>query len=310
MSSHLLAARAKKAIRRGYAKSWHYLYKAQYLIAAWKARRGGLVLGVLLLLLLALSIYLSPTIQTALEANYASEKGIEALRSLVLNLGSTLIGAAAIVSSLVMFAMQVNIERMPHGLFRRLSADSKLLGAFAGAFILAISVAVLSVVTEASRLAIVVLAAGWGIVLTLALFMYAYRRALTLINPLQQLGIVIEDARRELRAWARRALRAAPLLETEEISKSTPSPLDSTHDAARTAYLQLNAHWTHGAKRAVRHAMSFARRYAEQGDHEVAGAALRVVVGINAAYVDAKGKTFYANNFASLEIRVGKLTSY
>lgn len=79
MSSHLLAARAKKAIRRGYAKSWYYLYKAQYLIAAWKARRAGLGLGVLLLLLLALSVYLSPAIQTALEANYASEKGIEAL---------------------------------------------------------------------------------------------------------------------------------------------------------------------------------------------------------------------------------------
>lgn len=297
MRSHLLAARARKAIRRGYAKSWYYLYKAQYLIAAWRTRRAGLVLGVLLLLLLALSVYLSPMIQTELEANYASEKGIEALRSLVLNLGSTLIGAAAIVSSLVMFAMQVNIERMPHGLFRRLSADSKLLGAFAGAFILAISVAVLSVVTEASRLAIVVLAAGWGIVLILALFMYAYRRALTLINPLQQLGIVIEDARRELRVWVRRAQRAAPLLETEETPKSAPSPLDSTHDVARTVYFQLNAHWTQGAQRAVRHAMSFARRYAEQGDHEISGAALQVVVGINAAYIEAKGKTFYANNF-------------
>lgn len=297
MSSHLIAARVKKAIRLGYAKSWHYLYKAQYLIVAWRARRAGFVLGVLLLLLLALSIYLSPTIQTALENNYASEKGIEALRSLVLNLGSTLIGAAAIVSSLVMFAMQVNIERMPHGLFRRLSTDSKLLGAFAGAFILAIGVAVLSVVTEASRLAIVVLAAGWGIVFTLSLFMYAYRRALTLINPLQQLGIVIEDARRELRAWVRRALRAAPLLETEGTPKSAPSPSDSTHDVARTVYFQLNAHWTQGTQRAVRHAMSFARRYAEQGDHEISGAALRVVVGINAAYVDAKGKTFYPDYF-------------
>lgn len=42
--------------------------------------------------------------------------------------------------------------------------------------------------------------------------------------------------------------------------------------------------------------MSFARRYAEQGDYEVSGAALNAVVGINAAYIDSKGKTFYANN--------------
>ena len=42
--------------------------------------------------------------------------------------------------------------------------------------------------------------------------------------------------------------------------------------------------------------MSFARRYAEQGDYEISAEALNAVVGINAAYIDAKGKTFYANN--------------
>lgn len=211
--------------------------------------------------------------------------------------GGTLVGAAAIVSSLVMFAMQVNVERMPHGLFRRLSEDLKLLGAFAGAFILAIGVAALSVVTEQSRLAVVVLAAGWGITFILVLFLYAYRRALTLINPLQQLGIVIADARKDLRSWDQRAQRAAPLLEPKELPKATPSPHDSTHDLTRTTYFQLNAHWTQGARRAVRHAMSFARRYAEQGDYEIAGAALNIVVGINTEYVKAKGKSFFANHF-------------
>src|SRR5690606_7439716 len=58
----------------------------------------------------------------------------------------------------------------------------------------------------------------------------------------------------------------------------------------------INNRWTDGAKRAIRHAMSFARRYAEQGDHEVSGAALNAVIGINAAYIESKGKTFYANN--------------
>lgn len=295
-SSSLSTNHARKAIRRGYAISWQYIYKAQYLISTWKIQRAGLVLVVLLLCLFALSVYLSPMIQDVLEAHYTTEKGIDGLRSLVLNLGSTLIGAAAIVSSLVMFAMQVNIERMPHGLFRRLSADSKLLGAFAGAFILAIGVAALSVLTEKSWLAVVVLAAGWGIAFILVLFLYAYRRALSLINPLQQLGIVIEDARKGLRVWVRRAQRAAPLLEPKEIPKEAPSPLNPTHDVARTAYFQLNSHWTYSAKRSINHAMSFARRYAEQGDYEIAGVALNVVVGINAAYIEAKGKTFYANH--------------
>jgi hypothetical protein len=126
--------------------------------------------------------------------------------------------------------------------------------------------------------------------------MYAYRRALVLINPLQQLGILIQDNRKELRAWARRAQRAMPLLERVESASARSSALDSTHDLARTAFFQINNRWTDGTKRAVRHAMSFARRYAEQGDYEVSGAALNVVVGINAAYIDSKGKTFYANN--------------
>ncbi len=42
--------------------------------------------------------------------------------------------------------------------------------------------------------------------------------------------------------------------------------------------------------------MSFTRRYAEQGDYEVSGAALNAVVSINAEYIKAKGKTFYADN--------------
>ncbi len=120
------------------------------------------------------------------------------MRSLILGTGSALISAAAIVMSLVLFAMQVNIERMPHGLFRRLSADLKLLGAFALAFLLAIGVATLSTFVDQARLAHVVLAASGAVVFILILFMYAYRRALVLINPLKQLEILIHDTRKEL----------------------------------------------------------------------------------------------------------------
>ena len=87
-----------------------------------------------------------------------------------------------------------------------------------------------------------------------------------------------------------------PLLEQEENADVTPSPMDSSHDLARTTFFQINSRWTEGAKRAIQHAMSFARRYAEQRDHEVSEAALKAVIGINVAYIDTKGKTFYANN--------------
>lgn len=245
---------------------------------------------------MATSFYWSPELQKVLEAHYSTEKSIEGLRSLIQNIGTALIGAAAIVTSLVLFAMQVNIERMPHGLFRRLSADRRLLIASALTFLLAIGIAILSTFTEQGLLALIVLSASWAIISIMFLFLYVYRRALVLINPLQQLGILISDTRREFRIWQRRAKHAMPLLEQGESAGVTPSPTDSTHDLARATFFRINNRWTDGARRAIQHAMSFARRYAEQGDHEVSEAALNAVIDINAAYIATKGKTFYASN--------------
>ena len=254
-----------------------------------------MAVSAVLLLLVSASFYLSPSLQAALESHYATQDAVRALQQLLLNAGTALIGAAAIVTSLVLFAMQVNVERMPHGLFRRLSTDPRLLGAFAIALLLAIGVATLSTFAEQVTLAPVVLSAAWAAILILLLFLYAYRRALVLINPLQQLEILVQDTRKELRLWDRRARRAMPLLEPEETETADPPAADSTHDAPRTVYFQINDHWTNGAARGVRHAMSFARRYAEQGDYEVSGTALTAVAAINASYIDAKGKTFYTN---------------
>ena len=288
--------RGKKAFLRRVATLWQYVYRAQYWIRDWKYRYGGLAFVSVLALLVAISFYWSPELQKILEARYSTEQLIEGLRSLIQNIGTALIGAAAIVTSLVLFAMQVNIERMPHGLFRRLSGDGWLLSASLSTFLLAIGIAVLSTFINQALLALIVLSASWIIIFIIILFLYAYRRALILINPLQQLSILINDTRREFRIWQQRAKRAMPLLEQEENADVTPSSTDSTHDLARTKFFQINNRWTDGPKRAIQHAMSFARRYAEQRDYEVSEAALKAVIGINVAYIDTKGKTFYANN--------------
>ncbi len=288
--------RMRKAVAKRIAALWQSTYRAQFQLGVWRLRYGNIVFYAALILLVSASSYMSPAIQNVLASYYLTEHAIDGLRGVILNVGSALIGAAAIVTSLVLFAMQVNIERMPHGLFRRLSTDRKLLGAFALAFLLAVGIATLSTVVDQALLAQVVLTVSWAVVFILISFMYAYRRALALINPLRQLDILTQDTRKELRAWARRAQRAMPLLEPDESVSPTSSPFDSTHDLARTAFFQINNRWTDGTKQAVRHAMSFTRGYAEQGDYEVSGAALNSVVDINAAYIDSKGKTFYTNN--------------
>ena len=130
------------------------------------------------------------------------------LRSLLASTGGALVGATAIGFSVVMVAVQLNFARMPHGLFRRLSSDPRLLGAFAATFLLAIGVSALSLLPDASWVAVAVIAAG----LILYLFLYGYWRGLHLLNPAVQLGFISGDATKDLQRWSRRAERLSPLL--------------------------------------------------------------------------------------------------
>ena len=274
---------------------WQWLYRIGFQYLAWQRRHGPLARAILLLALIGISAFWIPTLQEILEPNFATEAQLALLRSLLLTLGGALIGAAAIVSSLVLFAMQVNIERMPHGLFRRLSSDRRILSAFAATFLFAVAIAGLSLVQEPQQVGVFVFAAFWGTGIILGLFLYGYRRALVLVNPAQQLNIVVRKTQRELRAWVRRAKRAAPLL--SDNSEALPADTyASQHDLTRMRYFQANRGWTDGAQQSVRYAVSFARRYAEQGDYEVSAMAMNAIVVINAAYVEAKGKTFFANH--------------
>ena len=160
----------------------------------WRRYRNILGPSVFLLIVYA-SFHLLPSIQAFLEPHFSTNQEIERLRDLLLNTGSALMGAAAIVTSLVLFAMQVNIERMPYGLFRRLSADAILLGAFMTAFTLAVGVAILSTFIEQTNLGYTTFWATWSVVLILTLFICAYRRALSLINPMNQLRTIFRVTR-------------------------------------------------------------------------------------------------------------------
>ena len=286
----------QNTISQGRSVLLQYAYRTQLQVVKFRHRYYLLAITAVLLLLICLSFYLSDCLQNALDNYYKTDQSIDGLRALILNIGSALIGAAAIVTSLVMFAIQVNIERMPHGLFRQLSADKNLIGAFALAFLLAIAIATSSTFTTSTNLSIVVLVTFWLILAILLLFFYAYRRALNLVNPLKQLGFLSTAAQKEIKIWGRRAEHAKSIPQQEKTEETPPPPLNSTHDVTRAAYFLLNSHWTDGAKLSIRHAMSFAQRYAKQGDHEVSGVALKAIVEINAAYVKTKGKTFYATH--------------
>ena len=277
---------------------WLRLYRFRLFIQLQIAQHGASARLVLLITLVSAGALLIPFLQRSLATFFTTEQRLQDLRTLFVTVGGALLGGAAIVSSLVLFAMQVNVERMPHGLFRRISTDRRLLCAFAATFLLALLVASLSLLPDPSLMGAAVYAACWSAALILVLFLYVYRRALTLINPLRQLGFVVTGTRREFRAWVRRANRATPLLASQPRKPARgDSSTHSQHDMARVAFFQANPGWVEAPKQAIRYAISLARRYAEQGDHEVSAAAMNAIIAINAAYVEAKGRTFFAYTF-------------
>ena len=240
---------------------------------------------------------MTPRLQTILDPYVQTGNRLETLQSLFVALGSAMLGAAAIAFSLIMFAMQVNVDRMPYGLFRRFATDMRLLGAFAGTFVLAISIACASLISDTSWISIAIVGVLWAIILILTLFLYAYCRALSLINPYEQLKFIIKDSDHKMQAIVRRAKRAAALLadtnDTQNVSNGSSA---ITHDMSRLTYFQTNPHWTNGAYQAVKYANSFAKWYAEKGDHEVSRKAMSAIIHINHSYVIAKGRTFFAPN--------------
>jgi len=198
-----------------------------------------------------------------------------------------------------MFAMQVNVERMPHGLFFKFSSDRRILVFFAGTFLLAVSIASSSLfVDNSSQAGLVLLWAFWAVAAILIFVFSAFQRALFLINPIKQLDIIVKDTRREFRIASRRAQIAKPLLEKPVSDNENVDPGRRTdHDIALLAYFQLNPHWAHGSQKAIDHCIAFAHRYAEQGDYQVAGEALTAVAAINANYVEFKGRTFFTEHY-------------
>jgi hypothetical protein len=230
--------------------------------------------------------------QDAAEKHFADPVLLQSLSSWLVGLGAALVGASTIGASMILFAMQVNVERMPHGLFRRLSRDPQLMITFSGSFLLAVSIAAAGL-APSSRWASAALAyAAWGSIGVLTFLLFAYTRALDLVNPIRQLAIITRDARRQLKRSISWAERLEPLVDDASLEWLREKGLNTK----RLAFFDANKGWDDAARRGVAYAVSYARRFGETGDPEVSGAALVTVIAINRDYLAAKQKTFVASN--------------
>jgi len=254
-----------------------------------------------LLFLVAASVWGTPL----LDARLGSRITTNAISSLLLALGAALIGGAALAFTLVMFAMQVNVERLPHGLFRRFSTDARLLSYFVAMFAIALGVTLSSLLADTISPGIAVLIAVWACLLVTGLLWITYRRALLLISPWAQLQLMEASTARSLQRSVRRARMLRPLLKNDSDGEEDEEPPflgpKPEFDTARGTIFQLDPNWAAEAGRAVSFAVSFAARFAEVGDYETSNASLVAIVRVNAHYVDARGKTFVGSHpFASL----------
>lgn len=286
----------KARLRKTRAATLLRLYRFKIQFQGWRQRHGLRFASVVLLAVAISSVLSLPFLKRFAGDFFTSPESLAALRSLLGGTGTALIGAAAIAFSLIVFAMQTNVERMPHGLFRQLSSDRWLLSSFLGSFLTAIAVAGTSLIPDGSWALLAIGVALWGIAIILLLFLLAYRRALKLINPMEQLAIMTRVVQRDLHKWGQLAEKAAIILEESTQPTVAEADMGTPFDLPKAQFLKANASWNASAKQAILYSVSYAKRFAEQGDYEVTDDAFMRMMLINASYCAAKRGTFIASN--------------
>ncbi|QNI04082.1 hypothetical protein HXW73_14725 [Halomonas sp. SH5A2] len=283
-------------LKNVYVTNAFRLFQIPLLFNHWHQRHELKIVTMVLLVAMLLSGIALPFLQGIVGGYFNDEVRLATLRSLFVGSGSALIGAATIAFSLVVFAMQINVERMPHGLFSQLSSDSRLLGSFLGSFLTALAIAGMALIPDGNWAVPAIITAIWGIAVILLLFLYAYRRALQLINPIQQLSIMSMLVQRDLRRWNRLADKAVMLLRESPKPGSFEDDTELHFNVHKADFYQVNALWTKSAEQAIHYAISYAKRFAEQGDYEVTDYAFERIMLINATYCAAKHGTFVGSN--------------
>lgn len=282
---------------RYYAKLLFKLVQAQAFLTQWKnAHKRILIAGAIIFLLLSTFLFLMPY-KHAFELYFSNDNILSVLRSLLGGIGAALIGATAIVFSLIVFSMQTNIERMPHGLFRKFGSDLLLLGSFLGSFVIAILVASMSLIPNNKLSMYAIFLSVWGVIAVLILFLYAYQRALKLINPITQLTLMYNAVRRDLVKWDRLATRAQDIMVNHDDDKSKIENLnEKVLDVKRIIFLKNNHGWETTAIQAINYCISYAKRYAELGDYDVSDYSFDRIMYINATYCSVKRGTYIEDN--------------
>lgn len=274
-----------------YSKLWFKFESFKFSLLNSLKKYRNLAWITLLIIFAGMSVYLSFALQDSIVYEL-TEHRIDSIQQILRGLGSAFIAATAITFSLVMFAMQVNIERMPFGLFHRFSSDKRLLLVFTSSFIIGALIMALSIIDKKEWIVATLTISIWCASLIIFSFLYTYKRALNLISPSKQLANILQDLEKYFQTVNIRVNKAEPLLRLNLTNEN----INSTHDMPRVLYYKANPNWHSHVLKAVSYCINYSRRYADQGDHEISGQALGCLILVNTSYIQCKGKTFFSDS--------------
>lgn len=284
-------ARLKAWVRRRRANFWSSYYHLNFRLRWLLARFGWQVMACLFLAALVVPMTLAFVFEGDIRSIVDEAFDRNSIVNLLLTLGGALATASAIVFSLIIFSVQVNVERLPHRLFQRFGFDYQLIAFFIATFAISIVVAGSTLFLSFETTPFIIIGTIWGVATIGAMFLFAFKRALDLINPLLQIKRVRTHAQRHMQWWDRFFDRF-----TLAWSESREEARDDRRDPKRAAALKLHGDWTDSVQRDVEQLVAISNRSAEIGDHQIARGALNALDAIHAAYIKTKGLTFFASN--------------
>lgn len=277
--------------KRLLAGFWSAYYRITNRLRVFAARFGWHFILCILLAAFVASLLLVFTFEDRIKIAVDATLHEEDIANLLLTLGGALATASAIVFSLIIFSVQVNVERLPHRLFQRFGFDIPLVTSFIATFAISVAVAASTLVINFETAPFILVCTIWGAAMIGAMFLFAFKRTLALVNPLLQIFRVQKHAQKNMQWWSIFFDRF-----TLGLSQEQEQATDDRRDTKRTVALRLHGYWTNHVQRDVEQLVAISSRSAEIGDHQIARGALNALDGIHEAYIKTKGLTFFAHN--------------
>jgi hypothetical protein len=222
------------------------------------------------------------------------------LSDLVLNIGTAFIGSSVIAMSFIVFAMQINIERLPYKLFCHFSKDKKFFRTFIALLYATIFLSVLSIFLDhASKIFIII----FLVVIVICIicipffFWHLYLRSLDLINPIKQLNILESAQDAKIQEWANCISQKMDLFNksTEISSKDYMISVMGEYVDFISSIVQM-----------VEGLIALAKHNARHGDYDLVSKALAVIVKINSSYLQIKNNLCHKYHCSDLMQMEGK----